>query len=349
MSHERRYALIRATLETLGRTMAAPSARWLAGRGVILTLHRVTARPEARFAVNRGLEITPDFLDAALRHLRRREYDIVPLDALPERLRQAGPRFAAITLDDGYIDTLTEALPVLERHGAPASVFAVPGFLDRTATLWWLDLEAAVVRLDKLECALPDGAFVAPCATDGEKRVAFEMLYARLRALPESTLRQTLAALCRKARIEPARRVADLCLDEAGLRALARHPLITIGAHTLTHPRLATLCAAQAREEIEGSRTVLQALLDRPVRHVCYPVGDPASAGAREFALAREMRFATGLTTRPGVLWPDHGAWLTALPRLSLNGHAQSLAAFDALLSGLPFALANRFQRLNVA
>jgi peptidoglycan/xylan/chitin deacetylase (PgdA/CDA1 family) len=81
-------------------------------------------------------------------------------------------------------------------------------------------------------------------------------------------------------------------------------------------------------------------------RHFCYPVGDPGSAAAREFALAEELGFESAVTTRPGMLFTEHGGHLHALPRLSVNGRHQSLAALEILLSGAPFALLNRGRRV---
>ena len=49
-------------------------------------------------------------------------------------------------------------------------------------------------------------------------------------------------------------------------------------------------------------------------------MGDATSAGPREFRLAQEAGFATAVTTRPGVLFPEHHDCLTALPRITLNG-----------------------------
>ena len=49
------------------------------------------------------------------------------------------------------------------------------------------------------------------------------------------------------------------------------------------------------------------------------------------------------------MLFPDHADHPTALPRLSINGGHQSLAALDILLSGAPFWLMNRGRRVSVA
>jgi peptidoglycan/xylan/chitin deacetylase (PgdA/CDA1 family) len=112
---------------------------------------------------------------------------------------------------------------------------------------------------------------------------------------------------------------------------------------------LAKWPAAFARREIAESRTVIEARLGRPVRHFAYPVGDPTSAGPREFALAHGAGYTTAVTTRPGHLFPAHRLHLRALPRVSVNGLHQSEEALRALLSGVPFLAWNRGRRVNVA
>ena len=137
----------------------------------------------------------------------------------------------------------------------------------------------------------------------------------------------------------------ELCMDWDEIRALAGDPLCTIGAHTLTHPMLAKHEIDFARREMADSKAMLEKTLHRPVDHMAYPVGDKTSAGPREFMLAREIGYRTAVTTRPGMLFPDHASHATALPRVSINGNWQNGKAVDILLSGAPFALRDRVKR----
>jgi peptidoglycan/xylan/chitin deacetylase (PgdA/CDA1 family) len=326
--------------------LLAPVTR---GAGAILMLHHVRPwRPRA-FAPNRPLEIEPGFLDAALALVRARGFDIVSLDAALDRLGGEGEKpFVALTFDDGYRDLVDHALPVLERHAAPFTAFITTGFADRTARLWWVELEEAIAALDRVAVGV-DGAEIAmPTRTPREKQAAFSMLYWMLRGGPEARLLDVIAGLLKDAGLSSPEIAERLCLDWDAVAALARHPLCTIGAHTLTHPMLAKHPDDFARREIDASRAMIAARTGREVRHLAYPVGDPGSAGPRDFALAREQGYASAVTTRPGMLFPAHRDHPHALPRLSLNGNWQTLDSLDVLLSGVPFAAWNRGRRINV-
>ncbi len=327
---------------------AAPFAR---GLGAILMFHRVREPAAGAFAPNRGLEITPAYLDAVLHHVRAAGFRIVPLDEAVEALSSSPSRepFVALTFDDGSRDSAQVALPILEKHKAPATVFVTTGFADRTARMWWLEMEEAIGALDQVDLAVGGQRLTLATRTPAAKQQAFETIYRILRAGPEDVLLEACARLCDAADLDRAAIVDETCLNWQGVIALANHPLVTIGAHTLTHPRLAKLTPEDAFREMRDSRDEIAGRIDASVDHFAYPVGDPSSAGPREFAFAAEIGFRSAVTTRPGMIFPAHAAHTTALPRLSINGGHQSIAALDILLSGAPFLLMNGGRRLSVA
>ena len=121
---------------------AARAERWLAplarGAGVILMFHHVRPWRPRPFAPNRLLEITPAYLDDALRLVRAMGFDLIALDDVPDRLRKETGRkpFAALTFDDGYRDNAEHALPILKRHGAPWTLFVTSDYAKGTGRLW---------------------------------------------------------------------------------------------------------------------------------------------------------------------------------------------------------------------
>lgn len=344
----RRHRLFAAGFRAIAASRAdlwlGPLAR---GRGLILTFHHVRPGAPGAYAPNALLAITPDFLDRTLAMVRRRGFEIIGLDALPERLAGGGRPFVVLTFDDGYRDNAAHAAPILRRHGAPWTLFVTSDFADGRGRLWWLELEVAIGRLDRVR--VPEAGLDLPARDAAGKSSAFEAVYRALRAGPEERLLAVIADLCAQAGFAPGRMAGDLCLGWSDLRDLGRDPLVTFGAHTIGHPMLAKHGAAAARREIGEGRARIAAELGRPVTHLSYPVGDPTSAGPRDFALARELGFATAVTTRPGHLFGPHADHLHALPRVSVNGHHQTEAALAALLSGVPFLAWNRGRRLNVA
>jgi peptidoglycan/xylan/chitin deacetylase (PgdA/CDA1 family) len=133
------------------------------------------------------------------------------------------------------------------------------------------------------------------------------------------------------------------------LRPFADDPLISIGAHSITHSNLARQTEEIAGHEMATSRARIEDVVQRPVVHLAYPYGDRNAAGTREFALARTAGFKTAVTTRPGMIFPENARHLTALPRVSLNGNYQDARILPVLTSGAATAMWNRFRRVDAA
>jgi peptidoglycan/xylan/chitin deacetylase (PgdA/CDA1 family) len=347
---DRRHAAFNTAFQIITRSgldrLAAPIT---GGLGAILMLHHVAPHVERAFNPNALLSITPEYLDQVLQLVREKGVDIVSLDEAGRRLRAAegGRRFISITFDDGYRDNLDHALPVLRKHQAPFTLYAVPGFAEGTSELWWLDMEEAIALLDRFEVDIDGKVRTFDVSTNALKHAAWAKVYWHLRRGPEEELRAFCHALAQKAGLDPDARTRSLCLDWEGLRKIASDPLCTIGAHTMTHVMLAKSTPRAAEMEMAESRSVLEDKLQREVKHFAYPVGDPGSAGHREFAVAKTLGFESAVTTRPGMLFAGHRDHMLALPRLSVNGFHQNQRAMQALLSGLPFALLNRGRKLN--
>lgn len=346
-------AVIRGGLESLYFTGAHVLMRpFVCGVGVILTLHHVRPARRDSFQPNRLLEITPEFLEQVAVALRRSGLDLVSLDEMQRRLT-AGDldrRFACLTIDDGYRDTLTHAYPILRRHGIPFALYVATSFAERAGELWWLALEAVIARNTRIIVRIDGVERQFDCRTAEEKRGTYDVLYGWLRShKTEDELRQALRDLCARYDVDVGGFCRELCMGWDELAKLAADPLVTIAAHTVNHVMLAKVPEPAARAEMEASRGLIEAALGVPVQHLSYPVGDPTSAAQREFALAASVGFKTGVTTRPGVLYPEHRDHLMALPRISINGEYQQLRYVHVLMSGAATAMWNGFRRVNAA
>ena len=344
---------IRAGLEALYFTGAHHLLRPIfAGVGTIFMLHHVRPRRGGEFQPNHHLEITPEFLRATLIHLRGRGIDIITIDEMHRRLveRDFSRRFACFTFDDGYRDNRDLALPVMQEFDAPFIVYITSDFAQGIGRLWWVALEMVVAKADWIEADIGGAALRLDATTAVAKRAAFGRLRDWLRGLPgEQDVRRGIGALCARYGVVEDTISRDLCLSWNDLRSFADDPLVTIGAHTISHCNLAKQSQAVAADEMAIGRARIEAVLQRPVVHLAYPYGDRNAATGREFALARSTGFKTAVTTRPGMIFAENAAYLTALPRVSLNGNYQDKRYLPVLTSGAATALWNGFRRVDAA
>jgi len=139
---------------------------------------------------------------------------------------------------------------------------------------------------------------------------------------------------------------AAACMSWKELSRLAEDPLVTIGAHTVSHPHLRKLAPSDARREMENSAVRIERMLGIRPQHFAYPFGDAAAVGPREFAYAAELGFKTALTTRPGVVSAGDCKFLMSLPRISANGDFQQMRHLRVLESGAATFAWNGIRRL---
>jgi peptidoglycan/xylan/chitin deacetylase (PgdA/CDA1 family) len=348
-----RSNVIRAGLGALYFTGAHYLLRPIfAGVGAIFMLHHVRPGRDAEFQPNRHLEVAPDFLRAMLAHLRSHDIDIITMDEMHRRLieRDFSRRFACFTLDDGYRDNRDFALPVMREFNAPFTVHVASDFAQGTGRLWWIALEMVIAKASSIEAMIGSVATRFDTGTPAAKQAAFDRLHDWLRGLPgEHDVHREIGALCARHGVDEIAICRDLCMSWDELKPFAGDPLITIGAHSITHCNLAKQTEAGASQEMAVSRARIEDALQRPVLHLAYPYGDKIAAGAREFALAHAAGFKTAVTTRPGMIFPESAEHLTALPRVSLNGNYQDTRILPVLTSGAATAMWNGFRRVDTA
>ena len=346
-----KHAVMRTALSAIYRSgthkLLAPITK---GLGAVLMLHQVRPAEPRAFDPNGILRLTPEFLDAAIRQIKSEGYEFVSMDEAHARLSNpAGVKpFVAVTLDDGYRDNLLHARPVFARHHVPYCIYAPTSFAAGRGDLWWENFEAAVAAGRPLRVIKDGLAQTFECATLEQKRKAWDALYWWLRGPDEDETRARVLDLCAQAGVDPKAPAREMMTwDELG--ELASDPLCTIGAHTVNHYSLAKLDSARCFEEMASGKQGLEDRLGRPVRHMSYPYGSAADCGPREFVLAKEAGFDTGVTTYKGLLFPTHKDHLMGLPRLALNGEFQDLQMLSVLLGGAPFALRNGFKHIATA
>lgn len=130
-------------------------------------------------------------------------------------------------------------------------------------------------------------------------------------------------ASCRQAHHPP----EDRPMSWAQLAELLRDHQ-EIGAHSVTHRRLAELDPAQARWEVRHSKELLEQRLKRPVECFCYPAGSYTAEVAQAVC---ESGYVAACTVEPGANRP--GANPFTLKRTEISAF-DSLWDFEKKLAG---------------
>ncbi len=307
------------------------------GAGSIIVAHSVVEDPADYFFDH--LRTSAAFLETILRHLGKAGIDIVSLDEAMRRLREDDPRrFACFTFDDGYKDNLTVALPILERYEAPFTVYVTTCHIEGTIDNWWSGLAEILKNHDRIEVEALGGRHEVRTLQQKTQ------VYRQFKQAAESGALSPagISAFLKSHAINLPQIVARDALNVEDLRELSSSPLVEIGAHTASHPRLSQLSEAEARSEMAGNKTWLEDLLQREIRHFAYPYGDAGSCGPREAELAKMTGFDTAVTTRIGNLFADHRDFSMALPRIRLFSARENINLVQFQLSGAAGALLNR-------
>jgi peptidoglycan/xylan/chitin deacetylase (PgdA/CDA1 family) len=295
------------------------------GAGVVLRFERVRARQHRMFQPLKANEITPQFLDRAIRALKRWKYDIVSIDEVCRRAvtLPAARRFACLTFDGGYKDLMSSAYPVLSKHGVPFTIYLPTAFPDGLGEAWWLALEEMIAREKRISLMMDRKERHFTIRTASEKYQAYEFLVSWMRTLPPPDLTFAINDLCKRYSVDLAGLSRSVAMDWDDLQELAADPNVTIGSATVNYPVLSSLRDADAQREIAMGRAVAEAAFHRAVRHFAYPFGDRDAWRKPHVAMVEEMGLASAATTLPGVVEAKGYTNLRALPRLAWDGRGR--------------------------
>lgn len=267
---------------------------------LILCYHRVAEGVDDPFQ----LCVTPTNFAAHLDEIARHG-EPSTLAELPIPSRR--PR-VVVTLDDGYIDNLTNALPIAEAKGIPITVFVTSGALDGDNRGFWWD------RLGTLLGSRPSGiSEICLPTSEGTIRVGLgastagadlQAVRRHLLPLPVTEINRVLDAVSEQWGTPAGSPPDARPLTPPELVQLAASEMVTIGAHTVDHVRLRGLPPQEQKQSISSSKEELERLSGRAITHFAYPYGGPESFDDHSVDAVRSAGFETACTTVPGNAKP---------------------------------------------
>ncbi|MFO1147417.1 MAG: polysaccharide deacetylase family protein [Alsobacter sp.] len=310
-----------AMFHAMANSLAGPPA-------CLFTFHRACKEQDWESLPDRGFYLSVDLLDHLLGHLAETGWTVTTMDEVHAFLAEGGRgerRLVNLSIDDCYRDTYELLVPVFRRHGVPVTLHVTTGIPDGSMTLWRAGLETLIAAREEI---VADGQRVELRDAAG-RRATYQALCMAWEGPEEVELYREF---CAENGADADALQARHAITWDMLQELRRDPFVEIGAHTISHPRIAALAEEDAAREMGGSAARLRDVLGAPVRHFAFPYGRAGDCGPRDFALAERLGFATAATTRKGIA--RRGADPLRLPRNTLNGAHRSMMAVEAHLSG---------------
>ena len=293
-------------------------------QGLILRYHSVCADAQTRPEyVGSSISVPAKLFEAQMARLHRK-YRCLTLDEIVDhvaRRRPLPPRTVAVTFDDGYLDNYELALPALVKHRVPSTIYLVSSTLTHDKPVWTSVLRYGFMRTGLKRADLPDAHGVRttfPLDEQGPRERAIRHYTNVLNVLSAADRDALMTALLRELRVPAVPGASAWYLAARHLPEMMANG-VTFGAHTVTHPNLPGLGAAEACAEIVRSKNELEACLGVPVRHFSYPNSGalyPHFDGRVE-AFAREAGFASAVTSVRGRLSEAVNPF--RIPRIGVN------------------------------
>jgi len=227
-------------------------------------------------------------------------------------------RAVAVTFDDGYLDALTMASPILQAFGIPATFFVNSDRLYEPHERWWDILE----RLFLTDRELPPELDIrtdrchlrAPTRTAADRSHALDLINQTMWALGAEDRESIVSSVIRWSGGAVCLRGSHRVLTAEELRELGARPGHGIGAHTVHHLALSTQGHQTKQAEVIDDKSALEKALGRPVSLFSYPYGD---FDAELVSVVRDAGFRAAFTVEAGSVSASTNRLL--LPRCEIT------------------------------
>lgn len=265
------HGLLKASAARVLTAVARP-------RPLSLAYHQVV--PELR-GVDLNLVVSASTFERQIRLLLSRGYRPLTQAAQAAELLSGTPSSRpslAVSFDDGYLDTLTVAAPILKSLGVPFTVYFISDILAKRSSLPWYELvqhslAATETSAQALAVLRSEPALGELNASSG----------------PGFSLIPTVMMVLKRLSNVERRRICARLWDEVGSRVMARpqtpryldsdgaKQLLSFGAelssHTCQHPILTQTTDAELQHELSASRRFLLDVAGQ-CPGLAYPNGD---------------------------------------------------------------------------
>jgi len=219
---------------------------------IILMYHSVTSDENKKW-IYPGNHITRDRFENHMRFLAN-ERNVISLGSLITCLKENRPLprgTTVITLDDGYLDNLTNAAPILKKYNLPATIYLATGYIEREENQWIDQLFSLFNERSKDKLIIPE-LFRNQIVLDNYHSIrdAYTQISKYLIKVTYEQRIRLLAAI--KKQLDPGHHPPKLTMSWNDVRTIEdKYQNITIGSHTYNHIDISRLSRKRVKAEIK--------------------------------------------------------------------------------------------------
>jgi len=277
--------------------------------------------------------VPKSLFDKQLSYLLNKGYRFVSLKKLIDIIKdnkQKAQKIVTITFDDGFMNVIQNAYPIMVKKKAKGCFFLTSNFIDNNKLLWTDHVETVIRNYCKnqFKFIFKDKEIIYPLNEKDNIQYAMKDIKSKLKSLPEPERLEHMQQFNIKNNSVP-KEFLPANWDQ--IKKLDKS-ILEIGSHTKSHPSLENVVSEQKlKEEIEESKIKIEDKIGYRVNHFCYPSG---SFNDRVIRFIKKFGYISAATVIQG--FNAHNTNQFALKRIGVN---KNYLLFKAAISGSYFSL----------
>jgi peptidoglycan/xylan/chitin deacetylase (PgdA/CDA1 family) len=188
---------------------------------------------------------------------------------------------------------------VLQKYQIPATIYLIGECVETNEAPWYDRIFVAVdsARGPSLDVELEMPRHF-PLSSPAARASAAWDIVCYLRSIPDVARRQWCSDFEARAKLSP-ERLQGRMLNWEQVREMDKGGIL-FGAHTMSHPVVSRLGAAELDSELADSKRLLESRLEKPVHDFAYPFGKAQDCGVFAERFLARCGYQSAVTTIEG-------------------------------------------------
>ncbi len=236
----------------------------------------------------------------------KRCYEVISLGdylRMVEKGDVIGKNLVVLTFDDGYESNYFENYEVIKEYDLPVTIFLTAGYIGTDKMQWWDQVRYLFENTAEVELSL-EGRYWR-LGSQVQKDRAEAGVLTMIKGMDDQVRNRerVIGGLAASLKVElDVAAVGKYRLMSWGQVAEMAEAGVEFGGHTVDHPILSKISAAEAKVQIDRSREIVAEQLGKSVDVFAYPNGRSADYNDEVKAMVQQAGYRCAVTTVMGAV-----------------------------------------------